>query len=273
MASPDTSFTLPQVQPSMAADGKAQYDDFASSYTSAADLPCVKLESELVRNALGDCTGLTILDLGGGSGIHARHAIDAGAASVDVFDISEEMLRMGWEIEATLGRQGRIRWFRADATKPLTQQTEPRSLPVDGYDVVMVNWTFDNAKSTAEHRGMWENALSHLKPNGRFLSLRLQNLRPAYMTSGRYGVRFKDFEDIPGGVKYEVECHTQPLFTWGCTAMDSSPAEMDEIPREFGLVDMEFANPAQTETVQNNLEFWKDFLHDPFFAMVTGRKR
>ncbi|KAJ5106273.1 S-adenosyl-L-methionine-dependent methyltransferase [Penicillium angulare] len=258
----------------MAADEKAQYDDFAPSYTSVVDLPCAKLEAELVRNALGDCKGLTILDLGGGSGIHARHAIDAGAATVDVFDISEEMLRMGWETEAKLGRQDRIRWFRADATKPLTQQTEPGSLPADGYDIVMVNWTFDNAGSTADHRGMWENALSYLKPNGRFLGVRLQNLRPAYMASGgKYGVRFKDFEDIPGGVKYEVECHATPLFTWGCTAMDSSSAEMDVIPRELGLVDTKFVNPEQTETVQNDLKFWQEFLQDPFFVMVTGRKR
>jgi SAM-dependent methyltransferase len=51
---------------------------------------------------LGDCTGLKVLDVGGGSGLHARKAIDAGATVVDVVDISPEMMRAGQEIETSL---------------------------------------------------------------------------------------------------------------------------------------------------------------------------
>jgi hypothetical protein len=36
--------------------------------------------------ALGDCTGLSVLDLGGGNGVRARHAVNLGAIAVDVVD-------------------------------------------------------------------------------------------------------------------------------------------------------------------------------------------
>lgn len=256
----------------MATVVKAQYDEFASKYDSVVDLPCCILEGELVRIALGDCAGLTVLDLGGGSGIHARRAIDAGAAIVDVFDISAEMLRMGQDFETRAGRQDRIRWFKADATKPLSEQTERGSLPLEGYDIVMVNWTLDNATSTSGLTGMWENVLSNMKPGGRFLGLRLQNIHAKYMTYGKYGNKLIDFERIPGGLKYKVECLTQPPFSWDTTAMESVYPLTDAIPQQLGLVDFQVMRPEETDLIRKDPKFWHDFLEDPFFAMVTARR-
>jgi ubiquinone/menaquinone biosynthesis C-methylase UbiE len=84
---------------------------------------------------------LTILDLGGGNGQYARNAVDLGAELVDVLDISPAMLALGIEAEEKMGREGKIRWFEADATKALHR------LPLipGGYDVVMCNWLFDHA--------------------------------------------------------------------------------------------------------------------------------
>ena len=56
-----------------------QYDSIAQSYASYDSLPLAKLEHELVTKAIGDCTGLTVLDLGGGNGQYARKAIELGA--------------------------------------------------------------------------------------------------------------------------------------------------------------------------------------------------
>lgn len=267
-----TDCTLLKNLLAMSTINKSQYDNVASQYNTAGSLPCGKLESELVRIALGNCAGLRILDLGGGSGTHARQAVDAGAAVVDVFDISSEMLRVGQEAEAKLGRQDCIRWFQADATQSLAEQIEKSSLRPDGYDVVMVNWTFDNATSVSDLRGMWENVSSSLKPGGRFLGLKLEDVRAAYMRHGKYGVQFTEFEDIPGGQKYKVECLTQPSFTFEGYSMESTSSVTDDIFRELGLVDFEVIQPEETETVKSDLEFWDDFLVDPFFVMVTARK-
>jgi ubiquinone/menaquinone biosynthesis C-methylase UbiE len=100
---------------------KTQYNSFAHKYASVEGLPCSKLEGQLVQNALGDYTGIKVLGLGGGSGLHARRAIDAGAIVVDVVDITPEMLRAGQDIETPLGRRDRIRWlegcYKADYSR------------------------------------------------------------------------------------------------------------------------------------------------------------
>lgn len=125
----------------MATAPKTQYESVADGYASYDSLPLAKLEHELVAKAIGDCTGLTVLDLGGGNGQYARKAIELGAELVDVLDISPSMLELGIEMEAKLGREGKIRWFEADATKAL------HHLPLipGGYDIVMCNWLFDHA--------------------------------------------------------------------------------------------------------------------------------
>lgn len=53
-------------------DAKSQHNTIAAQYGTYDDLPTSRLEAEIVRIALGDCTGLKILDLGGGTGIYAR---------------------------------------------------------------------------------------------------------------------------------------------------------------------------------------------------------
>jgi ubiquinone/menaquinone biosynthesis C-methylase UbiE len=125
----------------MATAPKTQYESVATGYASYNHLPVARLETELVTKAIGDCTGLTVLDLGGGNGKYARKAIDLGAELVDVLDISPAMLALGIEIEDKIGREGKIRWFEADATKALHR------LPLipGGYDIVMCNWLFDHA--------------------------------------------------------------------------------------------------------------------------------
>jgi ubiquinone/menaquinone biosynthesis C-methylase UbiE len=111
---------------------KTDYDISAVTYNDYSLLPSGQLESQLIKVALGDCTGRTILDLGGGTGLHAREAIDLGADSVDIVDISPEMLKIGQEIEKSLGRENIIRFFEADVSKPLSH------LPLreDAYDVI-----------------------------------------------------------------------------------------------------------------------------------------
>lgn len=252
---------------------ETQYDEFAGSYDSAVDLPCCILEGELVSMALGECTGLTILDLGGGSGIHARRAIAAGAALVDVFDISSGMLRAGQDVELKAGRKDRIRWFQADATKPLADQTEHGILPEDGYDVVMANWTLDNSASLPELTGMWKNVVSHLKPKGMFLGIRLQNIHTKYLLeSGKYGTKHIEFENIRGGLKYKVECLTDPPFSWECAAMEATYPLTNSIPQALGLGAFQEILPEETDTVGKNGKFWNDFVEDPSFVMVTARK-
>ncbi|CZR48930.1 uncharacterized protein FPRO_12371 [Fusarium proliferatum ET1] len=249
---------------------KTQYDSFAPKYASVEELPCSKLEGQLVRNALGDCTGLKVLDLGGGSGLHARRAIDAGAIVVDDVDISPEMMKAGEEIENSLGRKDRIRWFAADVTKPVTEQAKLE----EGYDIVMANWVFDHATSVSELRSMYENVVKNLKPGGKFIGVRSKSIRAKYMShgQGKYGVTFTDVTEIPGGLKYQVNCVTEPPFSFEATSMESTFSLSDDIGKELGLVDIHVAPAEETELVKNNHEFWEDYLRDPNFVVVVANK-
>ncbi|KAJ2985971.1 hypothetical protein NUW58_g5254 [Xylaria curta] len=122
---------------------KTEYAAQAANYDQYWTLgsPLVRLDTELFLSALGQASGAVILDLAGGSGIKARYALDAGAAAVDIVDISQEMMREGQKTEEILKRDV-IRWFEADISKPLDH------LPLHPqYDIVMAHWPLDHADS------------------------------------------------------------------------------------------------------------------------------
>ena len=66
------------------------YDRWSEIYDQEAN-PLVGLEEPVVREALGDVAGLSVLDLGCGTGRHALWMAAAGA-SVTAIDFSEGMM-------------------------------------------------------------------------------------------------------------------------------------------------------------------------------------
>ena len=185
---------------------KKDYDNSAVTYNHYSSLPSGQLESQLIKMALGDCAGLTILNLGGGTGVHAREVIELGAATVDLVDISPGMLKIGQEIEKSLGRENTTRFFKADVSKPLSH------LPLreDGYDVVMANWIFSFAGSMEVLEGMFRNVVGYLKLGGRFVGVRDADPRSPALGNDKYGGTCKWVKDFPGGVKYLCVLHCTP---------------------------------------------------------------
>lgn len=253
----------------MATAGKTQYEDFSTEYTSLSDTPQGQLERELVSTALGDCTGLKVLDIGGGSGLHARKAVDAGAEVVDLIDVSPAMLDVGKAIEAQLGRQDRIRWHEGDATKSFSH------LPLaEEYDVVLTSWVFDHATTISELDSMWRNAAAHLRPGGKMINVRVTNyLSPAVHPPGKYGLDFEDIEEIPGGVRYKVNVRTQPPFSFEGTSMNETHSLSSEIAQRHGFTAVHVMPPEDTELVKRDVDFWKMFVNDPSWAVLTATKK
>ena len=114
-------------------------------YDAIEEMPQSASYQEIAASALGDCTGKTVLDLGDGTGLHARKAADLGATLVDNVDISYAMLEIGKAVGLRLGRENNIRWHEGDLTKPLDDPTLEKE-----YDITMVNWTFDHAETINE---------------------------------------------------------------------------------------------------------------------------
>ncbi|KAK5651674.1 hypothetical protein OQA88_11740 [Cercophora sp. LCS_1] len=258
----------------VASGSKGQYDEMAIEYNAYEDLPVAHLERDLIRTALGDCTGLAILDIGGGSGTYARQAVRAGARQVDVVDISDSMMQIGRDIEAQNPGKSRIRWLLGDATRPMVDQGVD-ILPPGQYDIVMANWIFDHAHTVDDLTAMWTNICTNLKVGGKFIGIRA--VAPGIFAEhnvklGKYGCLRSDIKKIPGGIACNATLLTKPPFTVGVTLMEDSYGLKDEIPRRMGMVYFRTVPDIESDVVKRNLEFWQDHLDEPEFAVVTARK-
>jgi len=245
---------------------KKEYDSQAVKYDDYRSFPLGILESQLISSALGSLKDLTVLDLGGGTGLVARHAVDAGAKSVDVVDISPEMLQVGQEIEKSLGRD-KIRWFEADVSKPLDH------LPLEKYDLVMANWVFDHASSMEMLEGMWNNIATYTKPGGRFVGVRMTHPRSSTILKGTYGVRTMDHVEIPGGLKYRYELPMDPPIDFEASSMEVSYSGSTEMHEKYGFCDVEVEPYENAKAVKEDPEFWKPFLEEPTLTVVKARKK
>lgn len=249
---------------------KQDYNDQANSYGDYTLTPNGTLETQLLDSALGDCTGLAILDLGGGTGIRARQALDHGASFVDVVDISSEMLHIGKDTEMPPNHRERIKWHEADCSKPLDHvQIQAQ----ETYDVVMANWMFDHAANIAQLEGMWRNIASYLKPGGRFIGVRCGDPQAHAAAQGKYGIRFKDFEKIPDGLKFRYRVETVPPLEIEASSMETSYSGSTEMHDKFGLCEVEIEPYVNTAVVKKDPEFWGLFLENPHMVVVKAKKR
>ena len=250
---------------------KKDYNNAAVTYSDYSLLPSAQLESQHVKLALGDCTDLTILDLGGDTGVHAREAIDLGALHVDIVDISPEMLKVGQKLEKSLGRMNIIRFFEADVSKPLSR------LPLleSGYDVVMGNWIFSHAATVEVLEGIFRNITSYLKPGGCFVGARgvHNDLESPSLDIGKYGVTTKRMENIPGGVKFRCVLHCTPAIEFEVTSLKIMTSGSDEMYEKFGLTDVTVVPYESTEIVQRDPEFWQLFPDQPTYAVAKAVKK
>jgi ubiquinone/menaquinone biosynthesis C-methylase UbiE len=247
---------------------RQDYDSIADDYNDRyAPTLTGALEGQLIAAALGDLTGLTVLDLGGGSGTHARTAIEQGAVAVDIVDISPGMMKAAADTEKALGRNV-MRFFEADVAKPLTH------LPLreDGYDVVMANWVLDYAETPDLLEAMSRNTVGHLKSGGLFVGIRVANPHSKNLKTGKYGVMLKRLEPIPGGVKYTVQVLDPPLEI-EAAALDVFCSGSHEVYEKAGLTDVEIIPYEAAAVVQKNPEFWNDFVEDPIFAVAKAVKK
>ncbi|KAH8662491.1 methyltransferase-like protein [Xylariales sp. PMI_506] len=247
-----------------------RYRDQAATYDDYLSLPLGILETQLIASALGDCTGLAVLDLGGGNGLRARQVVDLGAARVDVVDLSPDMLEAGQNIEIALGRRDKIHWHEADVSKSLAHLSLK---PTGTYDLVMANWLFGHAGTVDMLEDMWRNITVYLKPGGRFIGARVASVHSPAAASGVYGLSFKDFKEIPGGWAYRYEIYSEdPPVTAESVSLAISYTGSTELHQKFGLEDVQIEPYEGTAAVRGDPEFWKPFLDDPFFAVVKATK-
>ncbi|KAK7747865.1 hypothetical protein SLS53_001116 [Cytospora paraplurivora] len=246
----------------------AEYNSFASDYEAfIVNAPIGLLETELFFRALGDPAGLTILDLGGGTGLRARQVVERGAKSVDVVDFAAGMLHAGKKEAEMAGFGEVIRWYEADVSKPLSVNLET------SYDIVLANWVLDHAGSEEDLHQMLTNATAYLKPGGRFVCVHTRDPRnPVYKTK-KYGITLSNIEHMPGGLKYWVTLYgTDPPAEFSGTSLEVLYKETFELCEKFGLVDLQVVPFGDAQLVRNDAEFWKEWVEQPTMEFFTARK-
>lgn len=209
-----------------------------------------------------------MLDLGGGTGLRARQAVERGADSVDVVDISAEMLHVGEKAAAKAGLGERIRWIEADVSQSLGNLGLRES-----YDIVQANWVFDHAKDIETLEKMFTNAVGCLKPGGLFICVHVVNPKGSLLKGKKYGVSHTDLEEIPGGLKYSVTLWaTDPPAKFGGTSLEVLYSGSLEMYKKFGLVEVRAVPIEKTKIIQEDPELWKDCVEEPIVEVVTASK-
>ena len=239
------------------------YDQNAKAYAQFIATPLGTLEQQLFDLSIKDCDGLRILDLGGGTGLRARDALEAGAREVDVVDISQEMMRQGQESEKSIARD-RISWYHGDCSKSLDH------LHLGPYDMVIANGVFDHAHNIEELEMMWRNTAAYLKPGGRVVANRNYPLSKA-ASDGKYGVKFTDFQNFPGGLSFRYRMMTDPPVVFESNALDAYYSGSLEVPGKF-FTDFQNVPWEDTPVVKADPEFWKSYLAEPILYIFTARK-
>lgn len=242
---------------------QGNYDDNANAYDQFITTPLGALEQQLFDLCIRDCDGLKVLDLGGGTGLRARDALKAGARSVDVIDISPEMMRLGQDYEKSISRD-KITWYHGDASKSLDH------LSLGPYDMVVANGVFDHAHNNEELEMMWRNAAAYLKPGGHLFANRNNPMSKA-AGDGKYGVTLSDFQPFPGGLSFRYRMATNPPLVFESFALDSYYTGSLEIPGKF-FRDFQVVPWEETPIVKADPDFWKAYLDDPILYIFAARK-
>ncbi|MET9532563.1 class I SAM-dependent methyltransferase [Streptomyces sp. NPDC006649] len=249
--------------------GMSEFDTLGDTYErSAVELPFREhVEHHSVRQAVGDVTGLTVLDMGCGSGIYTRRLATWGARHVTGIDVSGGMLATGHEREHA--QQAGVTYLRRDATRP-----GPAGDPLlDGTcDVVVSVYALCYAVTEQELTGFLTTARRALKPGGRLVAM---TLNPDYGRGVRYyagyGFSLTQHEEgegapvtlaatLPGGLPMSV------------TARWWSHRAYEKAASAAGFARSSWAVPTVSETgaSQYGSAYWTAYLNAPQAVILNA---
>lgn len=280
----------------------SKFDAFAKRYASGRRLPHSQLEFHLFKKALGDCTNYRVLDIAGGMGEYARHAIEAGASHIDVVDNRREMLQLGAKVEEESNEKNdnnnndnnnnekkkesesesenttkknpvKIHWHFAYNTLPLSLTLPATILPPSSYDLIIAMWPWDHVATFQDYIHIWKNISYYLKPGGRLVAARMTNPWCEALQSGKYGAKCALIQQTEQrGVKVTVTVKTTPPFEVESEMTEASLRGETEVPEALGIGGLRSLEVAEVEIVKRDPVFWREFVEDPYFVVFEGRK-
>ena len=143
----------------------SQFDALGDAYTQSAALAYREhAEQYSMHQAIGDVAGLSVLDLGCGTGLYTRRLAQWGAARVVGIDVSEGMLATA-RAEAHEG-PSKIEYLQRDAAHP---SPKPDPALDSQFDLVSSVYVLCYAATRGELAGFFTTARRSLSPAGKRL--------------------------------------------------------------------------------------------------------
>lgn len=230
------------------------YNAIAEQYKRSKLTPWRRyIEQYTFFEALGDVTGLSVLDLACGEGFYSRLLRLRGAGRVVGVDLSEKMLALAGTAEAEQPLD--IEYVAGDARSFRTTET---------FDVVTASYLLNYAQTDEQLGDMCTSAVRALKPGGRFIAVNNNPFQlPEHFDATRpYGM----IKTIAGELRAGTPI-TYTLFVGDeSVSFDNyylSPAAHERALADAGFRDIEWLQPRLSPEWTDDPGFWDAFFPDP----------
>ncbi|MFB6940788.1 class I SAM-dependent methyltransferase [Streptomyces sp. NPDC060286] len=248
-------------------ESKTQFDATVNAYeNSMGEMPLRKyVEAFTFRHAIGDVRGLSVLDMGCGSGLFTRELKTAGAREVVGVDESEPMIAYAQrrEEEEQLG----IRFRTGNVTEAL-QDLEGR------FDLVTAVYMLPYARTAKDLTAMCGTARRALHPGvgGRFVTYTINpDLSATAERYQPYGLAptlpEPRCDGKPGRLRARFGEHTLDLefFYW-------SRAAQEEAMRQAGFTRFTWIDPQVSSegAARFGEQFWSAYLNCPHALILEA---
>jgi SAM-dependent methyltransferase len=241
------------------------FNDLADTYAGTKASPIKRYSEEpTFLAALGDVTGLSVLDLACGNGYYTRRIKQAGARRVLGVDVAEGMVAEGRE---------------AEAREPLGveyQVHDAGALPVLGrFDRVTAVFLFDFAPTEAALTAMISAAAANLRPGGRLVSVGMGTEIDAEVLAALpgYGISLRATLPLQDGdiVTVTIETPAGPVHInnhyWSRAAYERAFAAAG-----FDKVEWVPITVSAEGLAAHGADFWQAHLKRPAIAVIAAQR-
>lgn len=240
-----------------------QFDGYARMYEDMFRLPVRSfVERFSVLSLLGELPGLSVLDIGCGTGVYSRELKGHGAARVTGYDVSAGMIEHARQIEDR-ERLG------------IEYVTEPPGADDPKYDLALGVYVLPYAEDYDALVELCAVAAAPLRAGGLFVTL---PVNPDY--DGRrdyyaqYGFRVYDAEARADGSRVTLELDFGPYHET-ITARRWARDTLESALADAGFEDVRWpshqVSPEGMTT--HGADFWTPYLRCPHASLITCRKK
>lgn len=238
-----------------------QFSDMGKAFEESENWPLRRhLEAPSLLSALGDLSGLSVLDAGCGSGFYSRMLARHGAGRVVGLDASAGMLEVAEKREQ--GERLGITYVQGDLADAARFGT---------FDIVTAIYVLPYADSSARLADMCAGAAAALGAGGRFVAFTLNpGLSDDPDWYSPYGFTLEsagpETDGRPVTLTAIAQSVTLKAYRWSRAAYDAALRDSG-----FARITWITPKPTQTGVSEHGAEFWERYVRTPHALIIDAR--